>query len=389
MPIKKVLIYYRHFGMTLGGGEYLPLALIVELQKYCDVTLALDWTEHFDRAVKLFNMPLNRSRLSIVKLMTKNNRIDSGNSWLTILRFWRLKKLAKNADICISCANIMNFGKPAHHFLMSVDLGDPEFASYMRNQFLPKKRSPLSVLRGFVDSVLRRMLGMRTRRELICDLREHIYPNSKYVESLMQGYYKHFNSLVFYPPTVFDIPSHLSLERNPLKVIYLGRISLQKRLLDIIMIVDIARRLSGKNITLSIGGRLDYDQQELERHIADLDWIDFPGELYGDEKTKFLLSGTYAIHAMRTEAFGISITEYLKARLIPIVPDEGGACEVVDDHELTFHTNDEAAAILVKLLDDSDFRERKRVKCAERAKIFSKDAYLKRQHKLLNEIIES
>ena len=92
---------------------------------------------------------------------------------------------------------------------------------------------------------------------------------------------------------------------------------------------------------------------------------------------------------MREEAFGISITEYLKAGLIPIVPDEGGACEVVDNCDLSFHTNEEAANTLVKLLNDPEFREQQRGLCMERAKVFSKAAYLERQRKLLRDIVGS
>jgi glycosyltransferase involved in cell wall biosynthesis len=119
------------------------------------------------------------------------------------------------------------------------------------------------------------------------------------------------------------------------------------------------------------------------------DWIDFPGALYGDAKTRFLFSGTYTIHAMREEACGISITEYMKADLIPIVPDEGGACEVADNPGLSFHTDDEAAAILTRLLNDPEFRELQRRKCADRAAVFSYGAYLARQHALLKSILES
>ncbi len=90
---------------------------------------------------------------------------------------------------------------------------------------------------------------------------------------------------------------------------------------------------------------------------------------------------------MREEAFGISITEYLKAGLIPVVPDEGGACEVVDNAALTYHTNDDAAEILIKLMDDAVFREQQRQRCMKRAADFSSEAYMKHQHELLKKII--
>ncbi len=172
-----------------------------------------------------------------------------------------------------------------------------------------------------------------------------------------------------------------------MKIVYLGRINSEKRIPDIIRIVEMARAISGLDLKLSIAGRMD--STSLSGEIEQKEWISFPGALYGEAKSAFLLSATYAIHAMREEAFGISVTEYLKAGLIPVVPDEGGACEVVGNRELVFHTNEEAAGILVKLLNNPEFRERQRRLCEERAKCFSEAAYLERQHKLLKGIIEA
>ena len=113
----------------------------------------------------------------------------------------------------------------------------------------------------------------------------------------------------------------------------------------------------------------------------------FVGALYGDDKKRFLSSGTYALHAERIEAFGISITEYLKSGLIAIVPDEGGACEVVNSPSISYRTPEDAAAILVRLLSDDAFRNEQRALCAERATLFTRKAYLDRQHKLLQQIL--
>jgi len=387
---KKVLIYYRYFGKKHGGGDYLPLTFISELQNDCDVTLALDWEGHFDLALQFYGIPIDTSRLRIVILMPKNYRPTSQNAFYSLWRFRKLKKLAKDADICIATDNIMDFGKPAHHFLSSAAFGDAGFVEYVNTRVIPKTVSLSRRLRDFGDQCLRRMLGMRTRREIICSPREHIYPNSDFIARLLQEYYGCFNGTMFYPPTVFDFEHRVNAdERDPLKVVYIGRLEAQKRIVDIVEIVERAREMSGKKLTLSFAGRpySEAYQNELERIKSDRPWIDFPGELHGEEKSAFLQSATYAVHAMRKEAFGISITEYMKAGLIPIVPDEGGACEVVDDRELVFHTNEEAANILVRLLNDPEFREQQRRLCEERARAFSKAAYLERQHKLLQGII--
>ena len=387
---KKVLIYYRYFGKKHGGGDYLPLTFAAELQKECDVTLALDWEGHFDLALKFYGIAIDKSRPSIVRLMPKSYRPTSQNAFMSFLRFRKLRKLARNADICISGDNIMDFGKPAHHFLSSAAFGDPGFVAYV-DAHRVRKAAPLKRrLLDLADGLLRKMLGMRTRREIICNLKEHIYPNSRYMAGLLREYYGDFSGKVFYPPTIFELGAPAA-ERDPLKVVYIGRLESDKRIADIIDVVERARKLSGKDLKLSLAGRpySDAYREKLEKTAADRPWIDLPGEVHGEDKEKFLLSGSYAVHALRKEAFGISITEYLKAGVIPVVPDEGGACEVVDDPRLAFRTNEEAAEILVKLLDDAGFRESCRRRCAERAGEFSDEAYMKRQHELLKEIVGS
>ena len=92
---------------------------------------------------------------------------------------------------------------------------------------------------------------------------------------------------------------------------------------------------------------------------------------------------------MREEAFSISITEYLKAGVIPVVPDTGGAPEVADAPALTYRNDGEAAEILAKLIGDATFREEQRWHCAQRAEAFSAEAYMKSQHELLQEIVGS
>ena len=134
---KKVLIYYRYFGKKHGGADYLPLTLISELQKDCDVTLALDWEGYFDLALQFYGIPIDRASLKIVILMPKDYIPASQNAFLSFRRFRILKKLAKSADICIATDNIMDFGRPAHHFLSSIAFGDSGFIDYVNTGRIP------------------------------------------------------------------------------------------------------------------------------------------------------------------------------------------------------------------------------------------------------------
>ena len=205
----------------------------------------------------------------------------------------------------------------------------------------------------------------------------------------MKSFYGPFNSKVFYPPTLFEA-EHGAAARDPLKVVYIGRIIPEKRIEDLVAIVERARAATGLDIAFHVAGRLDQTPsygRKLDAMAKERDWLKFVGALYGEEKARFLTSGSYAIHAERDEAFGISIAEYLASGLIPIVPDEGGTPEIVDSPELAYHTEDDAVAILSRLLTDAAFRERQRRHCESRARLFTREAYLKRQQELLEKIL--
>jgi len=388
--MKKVLLYYN-FSYPISGGEYLPLTLLSELQKSCEVTLACDLAAGFERAMELLDIPLDMSRLAVVQLMPNDYHPSRHTPLLSLRRSWKLKRLAKKSDICISAGNIIDFGKPAHHFMTIIEFGDDDFAAYARNQ-TQGKRSLLSKLKRLIfDSFPRLILGLRSKRTIIADNAEHIYPNSYYLDQLMRNFYGDFNSEVFFPPTVFE-PKTTPLQRDALQVAFIGRISPEKDIFSIIDIVERARALSGQNLLLCIAGPIDKDTtyiRKLKELAEERPWISLPGATFGEAKDRLLRSSTYAIHAGKIETFGISVAEYLKAGEIVIVPHEGGSREVVDNPRLTYSTHEEAAQILARLLSDTSFRTQQLQHCEARAQFFSRKAYCERQHNLIKRILES
>ena len=387
--MKKVLLYYN-FSFSFGGGDFLPLSFIAELQNACDLTVALDKADGLRQSAEIYGITIDPSAFKVEQVTPKGYDIKRHNSYLSLYRSRRLKKLARKADICISLSNITDFGKPAHHFMNMLAFGDDAFTAYVRSgKKTNGKRSFPAICRSVAGPLFRAILGMRTKSRIIRDPKERVYPNSRFVEKLMTEFYGPFNSTVFYPPTLFAANSQ-SVRRDPLKVVCIGRILREKRITDIIDIVKRARLLSNQDLTLHIAGRIDQEPAygETLRKIASQErWIVLAGALYGKGKEDFLTSGTYAVHAERDEAFGISIAEYLVAGLVPIVPDEGGSCEVVSNPDVTYSTNEEAAHILARLLADKEFRAKQQASCAARAKVFSRDAYLDRQRDLLHGIL--
>lgn len=386
--MKNVLLYYC-FSFSFGGGDYLPLSLIAALQKISNLTVALDMATNLEHAARVFDIDIDMSRLKVVQVTPPEYNPKKHNVFISLYRSRKLKKLAKKADICLSTANVMDFGRPAHHFINMLAFGDDAFTAYVQNPAITVHAGVTKRIKRFLmENVLRPILGIRSQKKIICDKREHIYPNSHFVEKLMTDFYGPFNSTVFYPPTLFE-PKADTI-RDPLKVVYIGRIVPEKRIIELIGVVEKAREITGLDVTFHIVGRLNQVPsygQKLSRMSQEKDWLKIVGELYGEEKEKILLSGSYALHAERDEAFGISVAEYLKSGNIAIVPDEGGACEIVNSPDLTYKTYDEAAVILARLLSDDTFRKAQSIFCAERARLFSREAYLERQHKLLQDII--
>ena len=389
--MKRVLIYFSEFNRALGGGEVTPLSFIAELQKSCEVTLALNWRSDVAHAAKTLDFSIDFGRLKIEYVKPASRFLQKLDAILPFYRTRRLKQLAKKADICISTVNMFDFGKPAHHFVFLLrQFGDNAFSDYLNGR-PPLRGAALfrRKLRTFLaESLLRPLLGMRSTRKILADPRERIYPNSHYVEQLMRSFYGEFNSRVFYPPTVFEFPE-TPQERDELKIVVLGHIFPEKRILDIITMTERARELSGKELKLELAGPLVISSyvEKIQALAAEKSWLRLVGPRYGEEKAAFLLSGSFAVHAERDEAFGIAVTEYLKAGIIPVVPDEGGPRELVDDPDLLWHTVEQGAAILARLVSDETFRREKREHCAERARRFTRQAYLASQHELLTKIL--
>lgn len=386
--MKKVLLYYN-FSFSFGGGDFLPLSFIAELQNACDLTVALDRADGLRQAADLCGIAIDPAAFKVEQVTPKGYDIRRHNAYLSLYRARRLKKLARTTDICISLSNITDFGRPAHHFMNMLAFGDDAFTAYVKSGGKTSGKGLADTLRSVAGSLFRTILGMRTKSQIIRDPKEHVYPNSRFVERLMTEFYGPFNSTVFHPPTLFAVRDP-GVRRDPLKVVCIGRILREKRITDIIDIVRRARILSNQDLTLHIAGRIDQDPaygEALRKIAAEERWVVLAGALYGKEKEDFLTSGTYAVHAERDEAFGISVAEYLVAGLVPLVPNEGGSCEVVSDTDVTYRTNEDAAQILARLLADEDFRVRQQTSCAARAKFFSRDAYLARQRELLRGLL--
>ena len=386
----KILIYHKVLSSLLGGGTFQPLTFISKLQRHGEVTVALNEGADMAAVSKMADVPIDVAALKVVRLDPEGG-FAAKHEWLAaLLRTRRLKALAKDADICISTANIMDFGKPAHHFVYLLSpFGGAAFYDYLmgRGGGFGPRRLLRRIQTSLYENIVKPLFGVRPLRKIVSDPRERIYPTSLYVEEILRGYFGAFNSTIFYPPTLFEF-NNASVPRDPLLAIYVGRIFPPKKITELIEIVEKARETSGKDLKLHIAGVLapiPYTDL-LKRLAAERPWLKLVGPVYGEDKERFMLSATYALHAERDEAFGIAIAEYVKAGCIPLIPDVGGPKEIVADKALEFRTVPEAAQTLARLVSDDSFREERRRHCASRAAEFSRAAYESRQDDVIKQM---
>ena len=382
----KVLVYFTEFTSTIGGSEYLVFTVIQELLKLgCDITLATRERCNAVEVLPQYGVDVDFSHVKTIVLPGVLCRFRRLNHLFDFVWMRRLRKLGPGFDVCISCANPVDFGRSGHHFIYMMTF-DPDFRAWVhRSELSDIKRFwfDLHKIRGGISMWL---AGVRKASEIIQDPRESIYSNSCFVKRCIEEYFHCTIKPAFYPPTIFE-PIFGSAVRSG--VAYIGRVCKEKRIMEMIQIVARARTLTGVDIRFRIAGFLGSDEytNEIRRLAVCNKWISLEGAMVGRDKAVFLSECKVAIHGRRDEASGVSVTEYLKAGLVPVVPVVGGAQEIVGLESICYNTDEDASEILARLVSDDDFYSRCVAHCINRAREFSASAYLERQSALIKNIV--
>lgn len=387
--MKSALIYFTSFFPNIGGSEFLVFSLVAELQaRGVRVDLALSGKGVDPRAVsKDYDVKIEADQLGIIELLPRNKF----EAWIDrhLHYVWRrkLRKLGHKYDYCFSCANPVDFGRPGVHFVNMMTL-DRAFFEEVWLKGAPFIVHVKGYLLRFQDLISRCLAGVRCVRRILRDNREHVLPNSNYAKSEIERFYGCSVDDVFFPPTLFKM-DRVESDKSNLDVACLGRLNPEKKIEDIVKIVELARASSGLPIRLRLAGCMM--KGPYLDHLQDMaqtrEWIQFEGMLTGEAKAKYLSECLLAIHACEVEAFGISITEYMKSGLPVMVPEKGAASEVLNCASLVYRDIQDGARILLRLINDMSFRKECVEHCIQRARDFSEEAYLAREKALVSRFI--
>lgn len=150
-----------------------------------------------------------------------------------------------------------------------------------------------------------------------------------------------------------DCPKRAPFETAVRRAVVISRIDAIKRVDLLLDALDRESALGNLQIrVLGTGWELESLRDRARRTHPNVDFAGFVDDIEGELAVSDLL-----IHLCPVEPFGLAIVEAMAANLPVIVPDQGGAASLIQDHQTGFHfrSNDAGslAARLVEILQSS------------------------------------
>jgi glycosyltransferase involved in cell wall biosynthesis len=182
--------------------------------------------------------------------------------------------------------------------------------------------------------------------------------NSDYIVDECERVYGVQPDVVPPPVNTANLPNEAPVNSRE-AAIMVGRISSRKAQHLGIEIIEQVRNM-GHDINLTIVGGSHDDEYtaKIKSHIADLEWASYLGRVPRDELVDQLTTHRYGLHTCRLEHFGIAVAEMVAAGCLPLVPNDGGQVEIVNNlPSLVWETPEEAAQKLSTLQSDASKRK--------------------------------
>lgn len=223
--------------------------------------------------------------------------------------------------------------------------------------------------------------------------------NSQFTKSFIDREYG-LKSHVIYPPVAVD-------DIKPLKkediILFVGRFSQLQQTKGQDILMDVFKRLYKKHLhgwrLILIGGSdvgksgyVEYLKRGSAGYPVEiLENLPFSEikKFYGRAKIFWSASG-YGVNALeepqKVEHFGISVVEAMAASCVPIIVNQGGHREIVDDKKDGFlwDSLDELKKITLDLVSNERSREKVAEKARKKSEIFSQERFEKEILALLN-----
>lgn len=325
-----------------GGAEAAAMWILAALSEKFEVTIYTRGGFDLDELNQLAGTAIPTGALTI-----RQANFEGGLPVGTLAagRFLHsLYRVGETYDLRVSLSGILPWGRPALHFLSSIDC-DPELAAQLWHNGRPPFKARLS---GLVQRVIagpfRRNSGL-------------FVTNSHWLKARC---FKACTGTVEVIHPAISMPrAGLPWEKRDEAVLVFGRISPEKRVEASIRIVERARSagFGGRLVIAGPDGTPDYAGR-IRAMAAEREWVTILPAQTGSDRDVLLGRMRYGLNACLYEAFGISTAEMAGAGAIVLVPQDTGQSEIVADPFQRYSSEEEAAKRLVTLGRDVALQRR-------------------------------
>jgi len=350
-----------------GGAEAVALWILEALSNEFDVTLYTLLPVDFSYLNSMYGTQLELEQVKVVHSLPDwcsqavyawMNRHPAIRTVCTYLTIKRLKQDALKYDLLFSAFNAVDMGNPGIQYVHWINVVENRSATaeYW--------------IKGLMKWVNFSYENLEHNLTLA---------NSKCTASFVKKCYG-IDSQVVYPPVVTQIDACPWMEKEQ-AFLCSGRIIKAKQPHRIIEILKEVRE-RGFDVKLHItgGGGGKYEAEYLSKVVElaqqNADWIHLHQDLPYSDYIKILERCRYGIH-YKSEPFGISVAEMLKAGMIPFVRSRGGQVEIVGEEnvELLFKDDADAVEKIVQVLKNIPLQEQLRKVLGVRQELFSTDKF--------------
>jgi glycosyltransferase involved in cell wall biosynthesis len=335
MRANGILVGHPYWGRS--GAEVAAMWLLQALcQEYrVDVLTRGGWD--LDDLNRCAGTSIQRGDLGSIlypPFTSKVNRAGGALWHALFLRYCR--RLAPRYDICVTASRVVDWGRPAIHFL-----SDAAWNTELQRRF----QTPEALLgAGLTRSAYFRVAKMIAGKSGRDAAREDTFVANSGWTASMSAEFCERPPVVIYPAVPANGVTAVWEERAD-EFLCLGRISPEKRIERVIAIMDQLRAMGHKvRLHLAGGGEGGFYERQIQRLCDERrEWMTSHGAVYGEAKKALLGLCRFGLSARDDEAFGIATAEMAAAGILPFVPRTGGQCEIVREPDLIYEDIQDAA----------------------------------------------
>lgn len=377
---KRIAIIHPHL-RTVGGSELRPAWIAQALKKKYGITLITMGNVDLSFINNYSGTNLEKEEIEIISIPTP----ALFRRRFAALRNYRLARYClKNSDsfdLMISTYNVMSFKKRGIQFIADFSFND-SLRQYYHRPDHPNKDV-------FYRASILRKAYMKLSYKLnklnkYSWLSNTTIANSIWTRDIIKKSFG-IQADVIYPP-VPDVIQGGPLEERENGFVYLGRISSEKRIIDIIRIIKNVRE-KDKSIHLHLVGPIDdsaYGRVIMGLTAENREWLSWEGILVGREKYSFLRKHRFGITGRLSEPFGIAPAEQAKSGCLVWVPNSGGQIEIVDHPMLVYNDVKDAIEKITYVLKSISLMKELREHLLNRSRRFSPEVFACQVEELVN-----